>query len=74
MCIRDRLLDGLYATDDEERSRIIADTTTELVDEGNVIPLVELSGISATAPNVNGYKYEASSRLQLFDTWLAKGE
>jgi peptide/nickel transport system substrate-binding protein len=68
------LLDGLYATDDEERSRIIADTTTELVDEGNVIPLVELSGISATAPNVNGYKYEASSRLQLFDTWLAKGE
>ena len=69
----DLLSDSLTATDEESRSQTVSEVTTELVTEGNVIPLVELSGISATAPDVHGYRYDASSRLQLVDTWLSEG-
>jgi peptide/nickel transport system substrate-binding protein len=71
--VDDLLHDSLATTDTTTRSRTIADITAELVNDGNVIPLVELSGISATAPDVHGYRYEASSRLQLVDTWLSRG-
>lgn len=71
--VDDLLRDSLATADPTVRSRTVADITADLVRDGNVIPLVELSGISATAPDVHGYRYEASSRLQLLDTWLSEG-
>lgn len=71
--VDDLLRDSLATTDPTVRSRTVADITADLVRDGSVIPLVELSGISATAPDVHGYRYEASSRLQLLDTWLSEG-
>lgn len=71
--VDDLLGDSLATTDPAARARTVGDITAELVRDGNVIPLVELSGISATAPDVHGYRYEASSRLQLLDTWLSEG-
>ncbi|MDN5583125.1 ABC transporter substrate-binding protein [Corynebacterium sp. AOP34-AQ2-28] len=67
----DLLESSLTTLDPRERADIVADTTTELVEQGHVIPLTELSGISATAPEVHGFRYEGSSRLQLHDTWLS---
>ncbi len=71
--VDDLLGDSLATTDPATRARTVGDITADLVRDGNVIPLVELSGISATAPDVHGYRYEASSRLQLLDTWLSEG-
>jgi peptide/nickel transport system substrate-binding protein len=71
--VDDLLRDSLATTDTAARAATVSDITTRLVTDGNVIPLVELSGISATAPDVHGYRYEASSRLQLVDTWLSEG-
>lgn len=71
--VDDLLRDSLATTDTGARTGTVSDITTRLVTDGNVIPLVELSGISATAPDVHGYRYEASSRLQLVDTWLSEG-
>lgn len=71
--VDDLLRDSLATADPTVRSRTVADITADLVRDGSVIPLVELSGISATAPDVHGYRYEASSRLQLLDTWLSEG-
>lgn len=71
--VDDLLGDSLATTDPAARARTVGDITADLVRDGNVIPLVELSGISATAPDVHGYRYEASSRLQLLDTWLSEG-
>ncbi|MGP9724017.1 ABC transporter substrate-binding protein [Corynebacterium sp. AOP40-9SA-29] len=62
--------DSLATTDADARSRVVEEITTRLVEDGNAIPLVELSGIAATAPGVHDLTYEASSRLQLHDTWL----
>lgn len=71
--VDDLLRDSLATTDTGARTGTVSDITARLVTDGNVIPLVELSGISATAPDVHGYRYEASSRLQLVDTWLSEG-
>lgn len=71
--VDDLLRDSLATTDTGARADTVADITAELIEDGNVIPLVELSGISVTSPHVHGYRYEASSRLQLVDTWLSEG-
>ncbi len=71
--VDEHLAAGLSTLDTAARTGIVADTTAELVEQGHVIPLAELSGISATAPQVHGYRYEGSSRLQLHGTWLSGG-
>lgn len=68
------LTDSLATTDPDSRHRTVQEATAELVEQGYVIPLAELSGISATSASVHNYRYEASSRLQLVDTWLSSGE
>ena len=40
--------------------------------DGHAIPLVELATVGATGKHVQGLHYDASSRLQFYDTWLQK--
>lgn len=68
----DQILDQTAATtDDAERGDLTEQAVTALIEEGYSIPLVELSGVVATNPEVQGFHFEASSRIQFYDTWLA---
>ncbi|MCQ9367828.1 ABC transporter substrate-binding protein [Brevibacterium sp. 91QC2O2] len=68
----DELFDRSTATvDPAERYALLGRAGDELVKGGFAVPLVELSTVMALAPQVRGFHYEASSRFQLYDTWLA---
>lgn len=68
----DEILDRTAATTDaDERGALTEEAVTALIEEGYSIPLVELSGVVATSPDVQGFHFEASSRIQFYDTWLA---
>ncbi|WGW11268.1 ABC transporter substrate-binding protein [Saxibacter everestensis] len=68
----DELLDQSQGTlDQDKRRKLVAEATSLLIRDGHSIPLVELSGVVATAKNVHGFRFEASSRFQFYDTWLA---
>ncbi|WP_420096608.1 ABC transporter substrate-binding protein [Brevibacterium sediminis] len=56
--------------DEKERTADFTKAAKILIDEGYSIPIVELSGVIGTGKNVHDFKYEASSRFQLYDTWL----
>lgn len=56
--------------DEKERTADFTKAAKILIDEGYSIPIVELTGIVGTGKNVHDFKYEASSRFQLYDTWL----
>ena len=58
------------ALDPVQRAALIAQAATALIADGHAIPLVELSTVIATGIGVHGLHYEASSRLQFFDTWI----
>ncbi|MDT0266629.1 ABC transporter substrate-binding protein [Streptomyces sp. DSM 44915] len=58
--------------DPERRQRLIAEATQELVDQGYAIPLYELAGVMTHRDSVQGFHFEASSRLSLYDVWLAE--
>ncbi|WP_159992437.1 ABC transporter substrate-binding protein [Roseomonas sp. 18066] len=69
----DALLQASSAELDPTRRRdLVAQAERALIEAGHVIPLVELSTVIATGKNVHGLDYEASSRLQLYDTWLGR--
>ncbi|OWT72821.1 MULTISPECIES: ABC transporter substrate-binding protein [unclassified Achromobacter] len=58
--------------DTDTRRKLVDRAVTLLLRDGHAIPLVELATVGATGKNVHGLHYEASSRLQFFDTWIEK--
>jgi peptide/nickel transport system substrate-binding protein len=69
----DDLLARSSATlDTDVRRKLVDQASALLLHDGHVIPLVELATVGATGKNVHGLHYEASSRLQFFDTWIQK--
>lgn len=58
--------------DQQKRGALIQQASAELLDQGHVIPLVEAATVTAFRDVVHGLHYEASTRLQFYDTWLAQ--
>ncbi|GAA2103880.1 MULTISPECIES: ABC transporter substrate-binding protein [Brevibacterium] len=69
--IEDILTETTVTTDPDARTELFEQAAVKLIESGHAIPLVELSGVWATSPEVQGLHFEASSRVQLYDTWLA---
>lgn len=65
------LADVLATTDTDERNEIIATAQQQVLDNGLWIPTIELSQAIGAGSNVQDLKFEASARLQFFDTWLS---
>lgn len=57
--------------DNSKRQQLVTDAAKGLIADGDAIPLVELATVIATGNNVHGFRYDASSRFQLYDTWLS---
>lgn len=70
--VDDLLAKSAGTLDTAVRQDLIARAADLLVTDGNAIPLVELATVTATGKNVFGLHYEASSRLQFYDTWLKR--
>ena len=69
----DQVLQQAAATlDSSQRQKLIDQASEILLREGHAIPLIELSSVLAHGKQVHGLHYEASSRLQFFDTWLQR--
>jgi peptide/nickel transport system substrate-binding protein len=67
----DRLLRESAETLSGAKRKSLIDQASELLlRDGHAIALVELATILAHGNSVHGLHYEASSRLQFFDTWL----
>ncbi|MCU4295614.1 ABC transporter substrate-binding protein [Brevibacterium permense] len=56
--------------DEDERKADFTEAAELILDEGYSIPIVELTGIVGTGRDVHDFSFEASSRYQLYDTWL----
>ncbi|WP_327096854.1 ABC transporter substrate-binding protein [Nocardia vinacea] len=68
----DDVLDGqLSASDTAARTALIRTAQQAVLDAGLWIPTVELSQAIGAAQGVQDLKFEASARLQFFDTWLS---
>ncbi len=66
----DDVLDGqLSASDTAARTALIRTAQQAVLDAGLWIPTVELSQAIGVAQRVHELKFEASARLQFFDTW-----
>lgn len=65
------LTNELATTDTAERNAIIAAAQQQVLDNGLWIPTIELSQAIGAGANVQDLKFEASARLQFFDTWLS---
>lgn len=57
--------------DPAKRQQWVTQAAKGLIADGDAIPLVELATVIATGNNVHGFHYDASSRFQLYDTWLS---
>lgn len=69
----DKKLEASAATlDPAVRQQRVDEVSRELIEQGHAIPLIELATVIAHGKRVHGLHYEASSRLQFFDTWLEK--
>jgi len=69
----DKVLQASAATLDKVKRQELIDQASEtLLREGHAIPLIELVTVVAQGKPVRGLHYEASSRLQFFDTWLQR--
>jgi peptide/nickel transport system substrate-binding protein len=70
----DDLLDKQAATaDPAARAAIVAQAQQQLVSGYQVIPVAELTTVLAAGPDVHGIRYDASSRIHLFDAWKPAG-
>ncbi|WP_408637804.1 ABC transporter substrate-binding protein [Nocardia bovistercoris] len=67
----DLLNNQLSAGDAAARTQLIRTAQRTILDEGLWIPTVELSQAIGAAGKVHDLKFEASARLQFFDTWLS---
>ncbi|GAA0254845.1 ABC transporter substrate-binding protein [Cryptosporangium japonicum] len=70
----DTALDQQVATlDDAKRTQSVAEAQKLIVtDHAYQIPIVELSQVIGLSEKVRGLRFEASSRLSFYDTWLGK--
>ena len=66
------LLESAASLDGQKRGALIQQAASHLLDQGHVIPLVEAATVTAFRDVVRGLHYEASTRLQFYDTWLAQ--
>ena len=57
------------ATDPGERDDLVAQAQELLVEEAFTVPVVELQTTLGVSPDVHDLDFDASSRLQLHDTW-----
>ncbi|WP_225728645.1 MULTISPECIES: ABC transporter substrate-binding protein [unclassified Nocardia] len=67
----DALDEQLGAVDPAARTDRIHTAQRQILDNGLWIPTVELSQAIGAGPNARDVKFEASARLQFFDTWLS---
>jgi peptide/nickel transport system substrate-binding protein len=68
----DDALDGQLSTGDTAaRTALIQTAQKSVLDSGLWIPTVELSQAIGAGSTVHDLKFEASARLQFFDTWLS---
>ncbi|WP_420094701.1 ABC transporter substrate-binding protein [Nocardia asteroides] len=68
----DQTLDAqLRTVDTAARAELIRTAQGQVFDAGLWIPTVELSQAIGAGPDTNDLKFEASARLQFFDTWLS---
>ncbi|MFD4401287.1 ABC transporter substrate-binding protein [Nocardia sp. NPDC058499] len=68
----DAALSGqLRTVDTAERARLIGEAQRLLLAEGLWLPTIELSQAIGVAATVQELKFEASARLQFYDTWLS---
>lgn len=66
----DQLLAAQAAQPDEElRYGTVGEALTALTENYWTIPVVELTTTLGVAPSVHDLRYDASSRIQLYDTW-----
>lgn len=65
------LSEQLGTVDKAERTRFIEQAQRLLLSEGLWIPTIELSQAIGVANTVQDLKFEASARLQFYDTWLS---
>ncbi|MFC5752377.1 ABC transporter substrate-binding protein [Actinomadura rugatobispora] len=67
----DEVLDGqAAAADPAERRRLVDQSQRQVVEHAHVIPVVELQTVLGVAKKVHDLKFDASSRIQLHDTWI----
>nr|WP_245562518.1 ABC transporter substrate-binding protein [Nocardia araoensis] len=68
----DDALNGQVGTvDTATRNGLIRTAQEQVLDAGLLIPTVELSQAIGASANTRDLKFEASARLQFFDTWLS---
>ncbi|WP_116950905.1 ABC transporter substrate-binding protein [Jiangella endophytica] len=69
----DPVLERQAATlDAAERDQLVATAQESILDEAYAVPLFELSQAIGVTGSVRDLRFEASARLQFFDTWLAE--
>lgn len=66
------LLESAASLDPQKRGALVQQVNLELLEQGHVFPLVEAATVTAFRDVVHGLHYEASTRLQFYDTWLAQ--
>ncbi|GAA4538743.1 ABC transporter substrate-binding protein [Amycolatopsis samaneae] len=68
----DAALDDQASTVDAAKRRPAVELTQKLiVEHGYAVPVFELTQVLAVGPQAHAVDFEASSRLQLFDTWVS---
>jgi peptide/nickel transport system substrate-binding protein len=68
----DDLLDRQASTTDTaQRKDAVAQAQRHIIEQGYQIPVFELSQVHGLGAKTKGLRFEASSRLTFFDTWLA---
>lgn len=67
----DTLLTGQAAeTDAAKRRQLVAEAQKSIVENAYTVPVVELQTQLGVAKKVHGLAFDASSRIQLHDTWI----
>lgn len=67
----DALLDQQAATTDTAaREKVLTEIQQTAIAKGYFVPLFELAQVHGLGPSVKGLHFEASSRLNFYDTWL----
>ncbi|MFF2087594.1 ABC transporter substrate-binding protein [Nocardia sp. NPDC058176] len=65
------LTEQLAANDPAARAELIETAQKQVLDNGLYLPTIELSQAIGVTANTQDLKFEASARLQFFDTWLS---
>lgn len=57
------------AGDPDQRKKLVDQAQQEIIDNGYAVPVFELTTVLGLSTKVHDVRFEASSRLQLHDTW-----